>query len=246
MKFLLFLGVLLFLAFNIFLVALGFPAPLVRIPYELVTGWWRFLGRNLPQLTVNWSLIGMASVCSAILVGLGHWLLAAIYRQLRRAEAAPTGWRWRWTIIGYAGIWLLFAICLGATGLFQHTSWLLQEKKPWYQPWLNPYSELRSAEGAIQQILLENNGEIDKTRAAFQIFPATPRRAGSVELLSDRFDAILYANTNHQVEAWVLIPRDWDTAKARYFSVSAEQFQVLPLSDLQSTLVKLDSKYSNR
>lgn len=245
MKILLFFGVLLFLAFNVFLVALGFPAPLVRIPYELVTGWWRFLGRNLSQLTVNWSLIGMALVCSAILVGLGHWLLAAIHRQLRRPEAVPTSWRWRWTIIGYAGIWLLFAICVGATGLFQHTTWLLQEKKPWYQPWRNPYSELRSADGAIQQILLENDREIDKTRAAFQVFLAAPRRVGRAELLSDQFDAIFYANAN-KVEAWVLIPRDRDTPKAVYFSVSAEQFQVLPLSDLQSTLAKLDSKYSNR
>ena len=46
--------------------------------------------------------------------------------------------------------------------------------------------------------------------------------------------------------AFNLIPRDRDTPKAVYFSVSAEQFQVLPLSDLQSTLAKLDSKYSNR
>jgi hypothetical protein len=92
--------------------------------------------------------------------------------------------------------------------------------------------------------MLENDGDADKTRAAF-----LTEREGTwgrgTRPLPDLFEAIFYANENNRVEAYVLIPRHPDLRKARNFAVSTEAFQVIPLSDLRSTLERLDSKYLN-
>src|SRR5690349_4597901 len=90
-----------------FLVALLVVLPMAAGPTDLgavlrylPAGWWHFLRRNLPQLTWNWSLIGMVLMCSAILVVLGNWLLTAFYRQmhqLRHQDSNAVRWCWRWT-----------------------------------------------------------------------------------------------------------------------------------------------------
>ncbi len=53
---------------------------------ELLFGWWSFIVRNAPQITLNWDLLGMAAVCVGGVLGLSHWLLSRFARWRFRAR----------------------------------------------------------------------------------------------------------------------------------------------------------------
>jgi hypothetical protein len=235
------------LGFSALLVLIQDPAPPVRLLSRLVTGWWHFLRRNLPELTVNWSLIGMALLCSVTLLGLGHWLLTTTYRPLS-GYAPPRGtWRWRWTLVGFTGLWLLFGVCLGAVGVFQHTAWLLGEQRPWYQPRVNLHMEFRFANADIQQLLSANDGQLTQTRADF-LGAANSSGGRSSQPWPALFDIIFYADPTNYVECYVLIPREESWLNADHFALSTPptRFEVIPLSRLRATLAELDSRFAKR
>lgn len=100
----------------------------------LFTGWISFLTRVVPQMTVNWSGIGMGVVCSALLIAGMHWLCQWLYAHWTRqgSDEADTRWRWTWTASLYGGLWLLFLAAMGVTGVVHQVGWLAASKEPLY------------------------------------------------------------------------------------------------------------------
>src|SRR5262245_12051024 len=81
---------------------------------RLTFGWLNFLQRTLPDVTVNWSGIGMVALCSAVMVAGIHWLCSSLRRAATPEALGP--WRWRWTFALFASLWVTFGIVIGASG----------------------------------------------------------------------------------------------------------------------------------
>src|SRR5262245_40177531 len=77
----------------------------VEVMGALAFGWLRFPARTLPKVSINWSGVFMVVVCSTII----WWLLLRITRSRRRTTGI------------FGAVWLLFVICIAASGLFAHT-----------------------------------------------------------------------------------------------------------------------------
>lgn len=220
----------------------AFGALLTWLPF----GWFVFLKRNLPLISTNWSLIGMVLLCSAILLLLGHWFLRALFNQIQINQSAGQNvrWRFRWGLSIYAGIWLLFVIVFGASGLFRQTTWLLNEERPWYKERLNSYRELRAADFTVHECMLDTDEDLEKTRAAI-LSEKTHRQKPFFE----QFEVLLYANENNKVEAYVLIPRNDRLLRQGRFAVVSlldrSDFD-RPISDLRRTIAQLDARYPKK
>jgi hypothetical protein len=223
------------------------PIPLGAILTRLPFGWWQFLRRNIPHLTINWGLISTGFICSVLAVLVANWLLGALFKQLQqpsRGGEPPRRWLWRWTISLYCGLWLLFAIAFGAAGVLRHTAWLMEYREPWYQERINSYSEFRMMDGLIQQLGLENNEDLESTRKAL-LREKTFRRQ---TLVADEFNVILYGDKSNKVAAYVIIPRQPQLVTKGQFGASMPGGGdlVRPISELQQTLAELELSYPSK
>jgi hypothetical protein len=240
-------GVPLGLFLLLFLLAIAAsPTPLGAVLLYLPLGWWHFLQRNLQQMTCNWNLIATGAICSALVIIFGNWLLSALFAQFYRSKhpGQPTRrWRWRWTIGIYLAVWLLFGIAMGSTGVFRHTTWLMDYDQPWFEERINSYSEFRMTDSLIQELLLENEQDLDATRKAFL---RQRSYRGRQTLICDEFNVLFYANKSNKIEAYIVVPRNPRMVAKGQFAVSTletnESFR--PLSELQSTIADLDATYS--
>ncbi len=93
--------------------ALFLPTRVWLVLEALLFGWWQFANRNLPLITLNWDLLGMAAVCVLGVLALSHLLL----RQFAR-------WRLRWTIALNGLLWLSFFIATAVAGVVEQARWL--------------------------------------------------------------------------------------------------------------------------
>lgn len=223
--------------------AAGYP-PLGALLTELPFGWWHFLARNLPQLSLNWGLLSTGLICSALIVLLGNGLLRALYRQWH--PATPTGassrqWPWRWTFCIYTGLWLLFAVAFGAAGLFRHTTWLMADDQRWYEPRLRAYYDLRSADRLVQLAQVDNL-DLEATRKAIagETWYQNPKH-----LMVDEFNVLLYGDQSNQVVAYVIIPRHPRLMKPAMFGVSWPDTNLVlrPLPELSQAIAELDARF---
>lgn len=207
-------------------------------------GWWEFLKRNASEITVNWNLIGMALVCSAIVIVLTQYVLRALYDQIspERETNRSARWRWKWTFGLYASIWLLFGIAFGAGGMFRHIGWLATEKGGWYHARHTAYFELQMADSSLRELILDFDGEPDRILRHFRSKPAYG--AGS-NLTCEVLDVILYVNSTNRVEVYVVVPRDPLLLQQGVFAVSGspERCDFRPLAELQMTLAELDGRF---
>jgi hypothetical protein len=174
--------------------------------------------------------------------------LGALFRQAQqsvRPDQPVQPWRWRWTIGMYAAVWLLFAIAFGATGVFRHTTWLMDYRQPWYQERMNPYNEIRMIDSMLQELLLENNQDIQATRKGFLSEKSYRRRQ---TLVADEFEVVFFADQSNKVAAYVIIPRSPQLAAKGKFgaSIPGNNDLVRPVSELQRTLADLDATYPQR
>jgi len=240
------IGIIGFLVLLFFLLPIAASwTPLGAMLTILPVGWWRFLKRNVPQLTYDWGLIGTGIICSILVFLVGHWLMAALFGQFqKRSDAAkpPRQWRWSWTFGLYATVWILFLIAFGASGALRHTTWLLKVDQPWYEERLNYYTEFRMAEGMVEQLLLENDGDLERLRRAIVSEEAYRR---SRNPLCEDFDFILYADGSNKVAAYLIIPRNPKLLAKGNFAVSSSDTSefIRPLSQLQDTLTKMEKQY---
>ena len=221
------------------------PTPLGAIMTRLPFGWWHFLKRNFPQLTINWGMIGTGVVCSVLIIVLANWFLRALFQQFSRTtsgSAPPRRWLWRWTTCLYCAMWLLFGTAFGATGVLRHTTWLMEYHQPWYR--MNFFFELRIVDGFVRQLISENNEDLESTRKAL-------RRKKSIRgqtLVADEFNVIFYGDRSNKVVAYLIIPRDPQLLSKGKFGASmpgSNEF-VRPSSELQQTIAIQDEAYTSK
>jgi hypothetical protein len=129
---------------GVFLVYCVYIAVAVRFPVTnlglamatLPLGWLRFLERNIPKATLNWSMIVTGVLFSIGVMILGHGIFRGIFAQIQ-TQARPGGaakqWPWRWTLSLYLSMWLLFLVAFGAAGVYRHATWLVAYQEPWVQ-----------------------------------------------------------------------------------------------------------------
>lgn len=103
----------------------------LQIGYALLLGWVHFLLRTLPEVTLNSSLIVTGIVCSALVIGLGHWFARSVISAANklRTNALPL-WRLRWSVCGYLGVWLVFLVGMAIVGVVHQVGWMASSDVP--------------------------------------------------------------------------------------------------------------------
>lgn len=237
------IGVLVLLFFLLPLAASR--TPLGAMLTILPAGWWRFLKRNIPQLTYDWGLIVTGIICTVLVLLVGHWLVAALFGQFQKgADGAKPfrQWRWSWTLGLYVTVWILFLIAFGASGVLRHTTWLLKVDQPWYEERLNSFTELRMAEGVVEQLLVENDQDLGKTRRAIMAERVYRRTRNPI---CEDFNVILYGDYSNKVAAYLIIPRNPKLLARGNFALSSSDTSgfIRPLSQLEDTLKRMEAQY---
>lgn len=108
----------------IFLVAtLQIPSPIIS---ELLFGWFRFIKRVVPNLTVRWDGIATFAVAFAVATTSGHYLLSWMVREIneRRSMGRLINWTVRSTVLLAVAFMLLFVIGIAVTGVVHQIGWL--------------------------------------------------------------------------------------------------------------------------
>jgi hypothetical protein len=212
-----------------------YPGPFRALIIYLPSGWWLFLQRNLSQITINWSLIFTAALCSLLIIFVGHWFMV----QIRE------GWKWRWTLCAYAAVWVLFAIAFGAGGLYRHTSWLLSDDHPWYvrRKWHG--LDVSYVENCVRINIGGNDGDYEKCRREFLGGPFSTYGGGHIY---EDFEVMIYGRTSNKITAWLVIPRGVQNVPKALFKFGQVEDKPLsefgPLSELPMKMSTLEKEYA--
>ena len=123
---------------------------------RLLFGWWSYLARVMPRVTVAWDSVATGVVC-LVLFTLGlHGFLRWFYAEVQRASGPPDlarrRWRARWTASLVAIVILMFVAGIAATGLTHQAGWLLSSKKPLTGYRLDPKSYWLDSTNNLRQM----------------------------------------------------------------------------------------------
>ncbi len=180
-----------------------------RIAFSLIVGWLGFLARVIPAMEVNWSGIGMALVCSVLIVAglhsLAVWIFGHVTRTLKQTPAS--NWRWSWSVSLYLGLWLVFMAIMGAVGVAHQVGWLVRAKEP-----LMVQRKFRGAERIdLQQFALElytaadaNGWKADFIRKDFAALSSRFTRRPALE----DYHMLPLGGEQGEVTSVVVFPRD--------------------------------------
>lgn len=165
----------------------GGDAYVLEIPQRLLFGWYGFIQTNLQAMQPNWVLIAEGAVCT-VLLGLGahyfcKWLLGE--------------WRARWTVLGLAGVLLLFVTGIAIIGITHQAAWLFTAKGPLLvDPWSTRFkvsevllsaTEARSAVDAYYT----RTGRLPENTAQTGIDPAGLRTSKYVKSMTIEGDGVV-------------------------------------------------------
>lgn len=107
---------------------------LFEMIFTLAFGWFQFLRRVLPEVTLNPASIGMVVICSGLLLWGTQRFCCWLYQSFRVRQPAesvwPSAWPWRWSVGIYCGLWLLFLTSMSVTGITHQIGWLVRSEKP--------------------------------------------------------------------------------------------------------------------
>jgi hypothetical protein len=106
----------------------------LRVIWIAFFGWIEFLKRVVPEVSVNWSGVGMVALCSVLIVGGLHWLCRWFHRHRSAKREETRSWRLGWSLALYFFLWLLFLAAIGITGFTHQVGWLVTSKEPWRAP----------------------------------------------------------------------------------------------------------------
>ncbi len=107
---------------------------LFEMIFALAFGWFHFLRRVLPEVTLNPASIGMVVICSGLLLWGTQRFCSWLYLSIRSRQPAesvwPSTWPWRWSVGIYCGLWVLFLASMSVTGITHQIGWLVRSEKP--------------------------------------------------------------------------------------------------------------------
>jgi hypothetical protein len=193
--------------FIVGMLPLGGPAIKV-LPF----GWLKFLNRTLPDVTINWSGVGMVVLCSGLIIVALQSFLGWLHRTYHGGE---TRWRWRWSVAVYGAFWILFGIAIGASGAMRQTIWLLQFTEPVYKARRHEFAELRMMTGAVESALLETGSDLHKSQSLLASY-----RTGFGSW--DHHQFVFMADSSNRVERVLIIPRDPAAQRKVGFAVAGD------------------------
>ena len=217
---------ILFWAVTIFVLLLiaGVLWPASAVVRALPLGWLGFLRRTLPEVTVNWSGIGMVVLCSALILACLHSLLSALTKKR---------FRLRWSVGIFASVWLLFCLIIAVAGL-SRTAVLLQSET-WYQVRLTR-GDLRNASTHASMALSECGNDLSYLK---RLLLDSAGRFGRP--LWEEFEFLVCSSVQGKSPCIVVIPRAPKVRERIGFSIvtDAGSEDFIPMAKLHERLAKL-------
>jgi hypothetical protein len=103
------------------------------IPFEvmrpILLGWFFFLVRTVPRMTVDWPSVFVGGV-ALVLFLLGVHALGRSWQRYRNAEGQ--GWKFRWSLGTVVVVFLLFAAGICVVGIVHQVGWMVTSHEPYY------------------------------------------------------------------------------------------------------------------
>ena len=196
----------------------------VAVVRTLPFGWLNFLKRTVPEVTVNWSGIGMVVLCSAVILACLHSLLSALTQKR---------FPFRWSVSIFASIWLLFCLIIAVAGLSRTISLLQSEK--WYEP-RSGNGDLRRASMHARMALSESGNDLKHLRRLLLDATSIYGRP-----LWEEFEFLLCSPAQSQSPCIVVIPKEPKVRERVGFSIvtEADSEDSIPMAKLHERLAKL-------
>jgi hypothetical protein len=120
------IGAILALVGGFFFITCSGQVWLFQVPYLLVTGWFGFLQRVLPEVTLNRNAIA-ETVGVVVVLGLGtHLFLSGMWRRMYPHDVWPVSWSA--SVVGL--LVLLFGATMATVGIGHHVGWLRSSRIP--------------------------------------------------------------------------------------------------------------------
>jgi hypothetical protein len=156
---------------GVFLVVGLFFRPWADIVLQLVIGWFPFLGRVLPKLTIDWMGVLTAAFCLTWLLAGLHLFLRWFWKHVEKPiePAAQTEGRWplRWTAAMVLLVVLMFVAGIAAVGVSHQTGWLMTSPEPLTESGLRKAAERTLSTHNLHQIGIAAHKHLD----AYETFP---------------------------------------------------------------------------
>ncbi len=126
-----FVKILLSLAIvGVLLSCAGFFLPL-DLAIALTFGWIWYLGRVVPEVSVDWGAVAFSLAGLALFAAGLHPFLRWLDAQIRAEDRVGPTWPVRGTLALVAMVALMFAAGIAATGVAHQSGWLLASHEPW-------------------------------------------------------------------------------------------------------------------
>jgi hypothetical protein len=152
----------------------------------LLFGWFSFLQKTLPRVTVEWRGIGVAGIAVVLFVSGSHWF-ATWYVGAQPATsdepAKSISWRFRWTASIAALIVVMFCAGVAMVGVAHQIVWMLTSRESAFDRHFAPFADRTK--------LKEIGRACDEYQEQKRSFPAgatfdefgTPRHGWQTDLL---------------------------------------------------------------
>lgn len=127
----------LFLGLGILISRIGL-GPTLKVVGRLAVGWWSYLARVVPQVTVSGEGV-LTGLLGLLLFTIGlHLFLRWFHGEILRAGGtiSPSVVRWkpRWTVSMVAVVLLMFLAGMAAAGIAHQVGWLVNSRRPLLVP----------------------------------------------------------------------------------------------------------------
>jgi hypothetical protein len=184
----------------------GIGIGLLDLTITTLFGWISFIRDIWPRISWNWGSILTGILCSALILFLGHSLLAWLSHGIAAARGKPFRWPMKWTVCGLGAIALCFLIGMAVAGAAHQIGWIAESDEPLYEERpraIAHYREVRDM-GYMVAGCLGGTNTVQSLRAcvrdAVKDSSFHHPNIESVHLL-------MLVNSNAQVEGVIVFPR---------------------------------------
>ena len=184
---------------------------LVELPILLGIGWARFLARTVSRVSLNWDLVGMALLCGAGVLFVGHRFLQWLAGQIAASRGSAWTWPWRWTWCGASAVGVVFLVGMAVGGIAHQAAWMASSPESWYERkgvdgllW----SDLKQLRLGLQLAMEDANGDVEKGSHAFKTSEGDylPRPSREPRFL-DKYVCLLIVEGSDKLAGAILFPR---------------------------------------